>query len=1185
MRWVGMLFVLLGVTLSGVLAGAVLFTGWLLSTQDGARWLIDWVPRMGIAELQVAEVEGTLLGPLYVRDLKLETDGVTITLDQAQLEWSPTALLTRSLRVRTLSGGTLRVRVKDRPPREKPPPMIPELPLGIVLRQASLDRLELALPGTEAPQIVETLEVRELRWRGAKLAVERLAASHALTGPLHARLDAELARQSVTIKTLSVQTAGQAPAQIAANGTLNLDAQVSRIDLAWSALRWPLQGAPQITSREGQLRVEGTLQDLAARGAFALGDSARIEGIARRSAERIDAQLNWTRLAWPLSGAARVTSSSGAVQISGTPQAYRYTLEAQLAAEGQQGAARAAGSGALDHVVLDTLRLAVAKSEIEGRGRIEWKPAFIADADLRVKNLDPGVVAPNWPGRLNGTLKARTELRDRKPLVRFEVGLKDSYLRRYPLALDARGDVNGSTVVLETLSLASAATRLSAQGQVTPPFDASATLDSPDLAALWPGLSGSAKLDVRLRGPIKAPHVTAKGSVQTFGYDQLSIAHIALAADLDQAGPWTLDVQADDLRGPAEVASARVQIDGQAGDHRLRVNVDATPADAQIEARGHYDAARRQWSGEIASGRFAPTGLAEWTLEEPAALRVDAASQQLEPACWRALDSRLCGQFIREAERLRTALRVEQIDFAYFASFLPPGWELRGGIDGTALAELRGARLVEASAELATDPIELRREGELLLRAERGTMRIEETAGRTLATLRLPLQGGQVAFDAELAPGPADYLARPLSAQLEVGLSDLGFLRVASEELEQASGKLEGRMTWSGTLRQARAAGEMRLSDGRLRLATPGIELREIGATASANADGTLRIAASATSGEGKLQLDGEASTAGDKPSARLTIRGENFQAANTAEARAWISPKLDLMIDGRDVELSGEVDVPRAIIKPVSFDGGVGPSADQIIVSDEETPVERAGFRLSADVRLNLGENISFEGFGLKTQLEGSVRAIEQPGRVGSGRGEVRLVGGRYKAYGQDLQIEYGRLLFNGGPLTEPAVEIRAQRQPREDVMVGVLVRGTLDRPEFSLYSTPAMPRERQLSWLVLGRSLDEEGSAADDKAMIANAALALGLGGTDFLAQNLRGGLKLDEVSIGAAPGEDAQTARFTVGKYLSPKLYVSYGIGLFQPGQVFKLLYTLGRGFKFSTESGVNTGGDLLYTVERK
>jgi translocation and assembly module TamB len=142
--------------------------------------------------------------------------------------------------------------------------------------------------------------------------------------------------------------------------------------------------------------------------------------------------------------------------------------------------------------------------------------------------------------------------------------------------------------------------------------------------------------------------------------------------------------------------------------------------------------------------------------------------------------------------------------------------------------------------------------------------------------------------------------------------------------------------------------------------------------------------------------------------------------------------------------------------------------------------------------------------------------------------------------------------------------------------------VRGTLAKPLFTVTSVPTMPRERQLAWLVLGHDLEATGSG-DERAMLANAALSLGLTGTDFIAQNLRGRLGIDEISIGADAGDESSQARFTIGKYLSPKLYVSYGVGIFQPGNVFKLLYDLGHGFKLSTESGVVTGGDLLYTVE--
>jgi translocation and assembly module TamB len=216
--------------------------------------------------------------------------------------------------------------------------------------------------------------------------------------------------------------------------------------------------------------------------------------------------------------------------------------------------------------------------------------------------------------------------------------------------------------------------------------------------------------------------------------------------------------------------------------------------------------------------------------------------------------------------------------------------------------------------------------------------------------------------------------------------------------------------------------------------------------------------------------------------------------------------------------------------------------------------------------------------------------------------------VDGRYQAYGQNLDIESGRLIFDGGPVTKPAVDLYASRRPTQDITVGVRVRGTLDKPQLTLQSDPVMAREQQLSWLLLGRPLDQNSSS--DLSAISSAALSLGLSGGDYFAQKLGKTVGLDQISLGQGPvsgsdvaasattiqgsqaaqnapntaGYTAQAAQLTLGKYLTPRLFVSYGVSLFQPGQTFRMLYDLGGGFKLQTESGVASGGDLIYTFEK-
>jgi translocation and assembly module TamB len=59
----------------------------------------------------------------------------------------------------------------------------------------------------------------------------------------------------------------------------------------------------------------------------------------------------------------------------------------------------------------------------------------------------------------------------------------------------------------------------------------------------------------------------------------------------------------------------------------------------------------------------------------------------------------------------------------------------------------------------------------------------------------------------------------------------------------------------------------------------------------------------------------------------------------------------------------------------------------------------------------------------------------------------------------------------------------------------------------------------------------------------------------------------------------------ATFTVGKYLSPKLYLSYELGLFTPGEVITLRYLFSKRFKFEAQnaSAGNRAG-INYRYER-
>ena len=124
-------------------------------------------------------------------------------------------------------------------------------------------------------------------------------------------------------------------------------------------------------------------------------------------------------------------------------------------------------------------------------------------------------------------------------------------------------------------------------------------------------------------------------------------------------------------------------------------------------------------------------------------------------------------------------------------------------------------------------------------------------------------------------------------------------------------------------------------------------------------------------------------------------------------------------------------------------------------------------------------------------------------------------------------------------------------------------------------------MGESEALAYLLLGHPLGQ--STGEEGDLLANAANSLGLKGGNLLAKKLAARFGLEEARIESTGG--LKEASVVVGKYLSPRLYVSYGLGLFEPVSTFKIRYLLGREWSLQAEqSGVATGADILYSIER-
>ncbi|UCG87596.1 MAG: translocation/assembly module TamB domain-containing protein [Gemmatimonadota bacterium] len=529
---------------------------------------------------------------------------------------------------------------------------------------------------------------------------------------------------------------------------------------------------------------------------------------------------------------------------------------------------------------------------------------------------------------------------------------------------------------------------------------------------------------------------------------------------------------------------------------------------------------------------------------------------------------------------------IDQIPLAMFNVFLPTGATLAGSLNGTLETSAGPDGTITGQLELEPQRVTSQRsfgaavhtirviDAQVTAHAGPGGVRGDATF--SLARPDSPLQGEFAASITlpELTRLDQPLQSQPLEARVEGGL-DLTLLDELSDDFTASAGRLDVDLTVGNTISAIEVAGHYQLR-GQTDVIPLGIDLRDIDIRASDRPDGVLQIEGSVSSGQGRLTIEGTSPAIPTRESpARLTIRGENFQALRTEQISLVVTPDIDVLIGGRAVEVNGEITVPRAMIEVLEVpQTAVRPSEDVIYVGGTgQVPVEPLD--VTAEVMVVLGQEVVFRGFGFNTHLDGTVVAIDRPGRVTQGRGELVLREGIYRGYGQNLAVEPGRLIF-AGPIDDPAVDVRAYRRASDGTRAGFLVGGTLKSLDVEIWSDPAKTDSDALSYILFGRSISQGTEA--DQVQAGSAAAVLG---GNMLAMSMASRIGLDDARL--ETGARQQETAFYAGKYLSPKLYVAYGVGLYEPINVLRVRYLVSRKFTLQAETGTRDSGDILYRIE--
>lgn len=870
--------------------------------------------------------------------------------------------------------------------------------------------------------------------------------------------------------------------------------------------------------------------------------------------DNVSGALQWHDLRWPLSGDTyTIKSDLGDVTVSGTLDDWRVQGRIAVGTEDMpEGSFDVDGRGDRDGAAVRIIDGSMLGGTVLGSLGYSWRDEQAWRGEIDVVSLATEPLLPDWPGRISGHVRANGSLRPRLWDITLE-GISGE-VRGNPLSLSGR-------VMLEEDSFA-------ARGLSIRHGDSSLELDgSPDTPA---GLD----FDVQIAATSQYLG-DMTGSLSAYGKVRLSQDDPYLSLNLESDALAYRDVRAtgiriEDARAPGEIAGIRVsatelEISRRKFDEVMLKLAFADNGQSLEVAAGYLegsvslmlDGALDDWRAPLDSawrGRVLALSVAideahAVSLVEPAPAVLSGRAVEIEALCLGSGISRLCADGDWEDDgRFGVTLELDEVPVALVELLADSGLRFDQAVDGRLSWRHEPVTGPSGRGELRISPgrIESTEDPAIGLRTGEGSLSFEIVDNRLLSgAISLPMPGtGDIhgSFILEDIGDPTDSAIR---GDFDANVSEIAILSELVPFLDAASGRLHAQARVSGTLAAPLLTGELKVDGGSFEYLPMGLLLEDLSLDARMGRNYQVDIDGRFRTGDGNGEVRARVDYRDiEQPSIDIGLSGENLLLVDVPDVRVAVNPELHIVATPEALAINGAVFVPEARIKPVNLTTTRAyESEDVVIVAGElpDPPVESKGdgVRYSGTLDVTLGDNVVIDLDLARATVTGSTKFAWRGDAMPMANGRYD-VAGTISAFGQVLDITEGSVRFPDVPADSPYLRIRAEREIYGNTQVkraGVLVDGPLKRPTMEAYTQPLTTEERALTLLVTGSDFDYE----------------QGVGAIDF-------------------------------GTYIAPRLFVSYGVGVFERENIISARFDLAKGFGIKASSGSKESGvDLNYRFE--
>lgn len=839
---------------------------------------------------------------------------------------------------------------------------------------------------------------------------------------------------------------------------------------------------------------------------------------------RVSTHLDWQDLQWPIDSVSpQLKSANGKATLNGVLDDWQIQGSVAMeTAEMPDGQFQIEGGGDEDSVAVRILDGGVLGGSLAGEAAYTWRDDQAWSASLQFENLQTMSLLPEWPGTVSGKAEVSGT---QKPL------LIDASLQEIVGVI--RGDsltAEGSLLWSDGIFTADQLTITHGQNEVF----VNGSADTVEGLAFKAGIHLESYVD-DMSGMFEASGRWSRAR------DNPHLSLDLSSAELQVAGQEITELS---LSVSAHEEQQFVTLTGSSY---------GAPIDLALSGRfdDWYSASKSPWRGEITSFSVDLKDEHRLYLEQPASVELSSAYIAVENFCLADdVSSRLCLDALRNSDG-RIDLRAEfsSIPVALIehvadidASF---DQHISGSVNwsGDPDAGATGKGAIEISSGTVTSV----EQSSLSVSTGVGEVNFEITNGELLAGVAsIPLPGVG-AIDARFRVLElTEVVTSEISGQINMVLTDVASVALFMEDVDSASGALRASLDLSGNFSSLLLTGSVELDDGSLSYRSIGLDLSEINLVADLTTNRAIELSGSFRAGEGYGEVISSADYGDvEQPGIRFKLCGENLALVNLPDIHLTAEPDIEFAFVEDSLNINGSLLIPKARITPANLaESRITESEDVVIVVGQlpetaDLPQEKKAINFDGNLKIDLGDDVVVDLNIARAKLSGSA--------VFDWQGEaLPVVDGRYdlagkiQVFGQVLDIAEGAIRFANAPANMPYLRIRAEREIYGNSQVkraGVLVDGVASHPTIEAYTNPMTTEERALTLLITGSDFDYE----------------QGVGAVDF-------------------------------GTYIAPRLFVSYGVGIFDRDNIISARYDLTKGFGIKASSGDRESGvDLNYRFE--